>query len=231
MPSHHLEEFKKYFLLEFTRQLIRNSSNIEVYKLTRLLEQEKEEIKKKEFQKKRGIKGFVSGKIKQREYAPSIKKEGDELVSYSLGYGKGIIKRDLPQKTTLFIPEPVLPDRLRYLKPLPTKIEVDLGKINNLIHDPVVRVIECNGSEEGLVINGPRGKKETSIVLTKEEINEIIKKFSEETKIPLQEGFFKVAFGRLIISAIYSESIGSKFIIKKMPYQPKKNQPSEKFSS
>jgi hypothetical protein len=39
------EKFKKYFLLEFSRQLIRNSANMEVYKLAKLLEQEKEEVK------------------------------------------------------------------------------------------------------------------------------------------------------------------------------------------
>lgn len=100
---------------------------------------------------------------------------------------------------------------------------MDLGKINTFIQDPIVRIIECNGPNQGVVISGVMGKKETNVILTKEEIEEIIKKFSEETKIPLQEGFFKVALRKLIISAIYSESVGSKFIIKKMLYAPQKN--------
>ena len=64
------------------------------------------------------------------------------------------------------------------------------------------------------------GTKRTNIILSKEDISDVIKKFSETTKIPLQEGIFRVAIGKLILSAIISEVIGSKFIIKKMMYSP-----------
>ena len=64
------------------------------------------------------------------------------------------------------------------------------------------------------------GTKKTNIILSREEVDQIIKKFSETTKIPIQEGIFKVVVGKLILSAIISEVIGSKFIIKKMMYAP-----------
>jgi len=219
------EEFKKYFLLEFTKELIRNSASVEIYKLINLLKQEEETLKKGELKEKRQIKSLVKRRVKQEEnYAISIKKEaGKEGDPIFTGYKKEIIKQDLSSKKTLFIPEPMLPERLRYLRPISTKGEIDLGKINNFIQDPVIRMIECNGPNQGVIIAGSMGKKETTITLTKEEIEEIIKKFSEEAKIPLQEGFFKVAVKKLIISAIYSESVGSKFIIQKLLYNPREN--------
>jgi len=64
------------------------------------------------------------------------------------------------------------------------------------------------------------GTKRTNIILNKEEIDQIIKKFSETAKIPLYEGIFRVVVGKLILSAIISDVIGSKFIIKKMMYSP-----------
>ena len=67
---------------------------------------------------------------------------------------------------------------------------------------------------------GRMGRKKTGTVLSKEEIDEVIKTFSEAAKIPISEGIFKVVFGKLILSAILSDVIGSKFIIKKMSGPP-----------
>ena len=53
-------------------------------------------------------------------------------------------------------------------------------------------------------------------ILSKEEINEIIIKFSQASKIPTHEGVFRVAVGKFIFSAIISDVISSKFIIQKM---------------
>lgn len=97
--------------------------------------------------------------------------------------------------------------------------EIDLGKINPLIRDFMVKTIECYGAGENLVVQGNMGTKKTGIILTKEEIEDIIQRFSKETKIPAQEGIFKVVAGRLIFLAIISSIVGSKFIIKKMLYE------------
>ena len=71
------------------------------------------------------------------------------------------------------------------------------------------------------MVHGSMGTKPTNLLLKKEEIDEIIKKFSEATKIPQNEGIFKAVVGKLILSAIISETIGSKFVIRKMMYGPK----------
>jgi hypothetical protein len=65
-------------------------------------------------------------------------------------------------------------------------------------------------------VQGAMGTKKTGIVLSKEEIDETVQRFSRETRIPIQEGIFKVVVGNLIFLAIISEIVGSKFIIKKM---------------
>jgi hypothetical protein len=223
------KDFGAYFFLEFTRELIKNSADTELYKLIRLVDQKEEKIKEQAINEKKSIKNLVREKVEQNEkYAYSIKSEKNEFFSkeknpFANIYSKGVIKKDIPGRT-LFIPEPVLPERLQYLKPAPTPNQIDLGKINTLAQDPVVKVIECHGPEREIIISGNMGTKETNITLTEEEIEKIIKKFSEQTRIPLHEGFFKAALGKMIISAIYSESIGSKFIIKKIPSKIKNKQ-------
>ena len=93
-------------------------------------------------------------------------------------------------------------------------------KLNPLIKDPAVRTIEVNPDEK-VIVTGTMGTKPTSIILSKEDIDKIIKKFSETAKIPVYEGIFRVVVGKLILSAIISDVVGSKFIIKKMMYSPR----------
>ena len=56
--------------------------------------------------------------------------------------------------------------------------------------------------------------------LTKEEVDKIINYFSAQTKIPLVGGTFKAAFRNLIITAVISDFLGSRFVIeKRSPFQ------------
>ena len=87
-----------------------------------------------------------------------------------------------------------------------------------MIKDPAIKIIECNGPDEHIFVKGSMGAKPTDIVLNKEDINKIIKKFSEPAKIPLHVGIYRIVLGTLILLAITSEVISSKFIIKKMRY-------------
>ena len=79
-----------------------------------------------------------------------------------------------------------------------------------------MKIIECNGEDKNLIVKGTMGSKPTNIVLNREEIDSVIEKFSVTTKIPVHEGVFKVVAGRLILTAIISEVISPKFVIKKM---------------
>lgn len=198
------KEFFKFFLLQFTKQLIEHSATSEVIKLKNILK-EKANEEKREAKKREEI-------ISKGEKFPLISKKRAIPINNKIAFK--------PLLSILRIPEPKFPPQLQYLKPIPTSTQIELGKLNPLIKDPTVRVIECNGADENLLVGGIMGKRKTDIILTKQEIMQIINKFSETAKIPAQEGIFKVAVGTLILSAIISEIVDSKFIIRKMRYAP-----------
>lgn len=211
-------EFKQFFLLEFTKQLIFNSAPIEVLKLKEMLKDQGVKISEKggEEGENQELKEHVKDVLKEeyeKSYMPKIEKQWAtpriERKSFPFESFKNV---------RLTIPEPNLPERLRYLRPRPAQrdIDIDLGELNPLIRDPYVRTIECQGPNTNILVTGTMGEKETRIILDEQDVNDIIQKFSAVSKIPLHEGVYKVAIGRFIFMAIISDVIGSKFIIKKM---------------
>lgn len=233
------KESKIFFLLNFTRELIKHSTSGEVSELDKVLKHEekeqknlegvKEKTKKKILKERRQRFEDLFGGSFEEEY---FKKQEPDLmppVKFSSAVPRPPQKffseiPKLPQKQTikyssprvLRIPEPRLPPGLQYLKPTPTRIDIDLGKINPLIKDFAVKIIECNGPEQNIIVKGAMGSKPTSIILSREEIEDIINKFSTTAKIPLQEGVSRIVAGNLILSAIVSDVVGSRFIIQKM---------------
>ncbi len=199
--------FKKLFLLHFTRELILHSASGELLQLQNIMKGQIKDEKEK-----------IILSIKR-----NIPEKKEKLKEKDLDFYK-IFKRIKPKffskKRTLTIPEPKLPPHLQYLKPVPRDIKIDLEKLNSLIKDPAVKIIECNGPDEHIFVRGTMGVKPTNIVLSKEDISAVIKKFSEISKIPIHEGVYRVVAGRFILSAIISEVVGSRFIIKKMLYAP-----------
>ena len=104
------------------------------------------------------------------------------------------------------------------IKPEPAKIPsgFNLGKINLLINDPRVTLIECQGPGK-LITTKMLGKTTiTKISLNQEEIQGIIETFSREARMPLVGGIFKAAVGNLIMTAVISELVGNRFIITKI---------------
>jgi hypothetical protein len=215
------KEFKAIFLLQFTKELIKNTQTYQDFKLKEEVHsviQEKEEERLEEPKylifptQKKGIKNIIREKKKQeKKIVSQLKKEEKHPIPRP-------VPRLIIRRPVLRIPEPVLPPTVRYLKPAPTAREVDLEKLNPLVNDPLVRLIECNGPGENILVMGTMGRKSTNIILTKDDIDLVIQRFSEATHIPVHEGLFKVVRGKLIFSAIVSDLVGSKFIIKKMPF-------------
>lgn len=194
-------KFKVLFLLQFTRELIKHSKG-DIVELEIVLNKENRQ-KKEEFKQI----------IKQKE-RPLIEKQEKIIPRFIT---KPIKRLSLP---ILRIPEPRLPSRLQYLKPIPGNKQIFLEKLDSLVKDPMVQIIQCNGSDKNIVVRGGIGTRKTNIILNEEDINQIIKKFSEISKIPVQEGVFTIVVGRLVLSAIVSDIVGSKFTIKKMMYNP-----------
>ncbi len=183
-------EFKKKFLFLFTRELVKHSLK-ELAKLRQVIESEE-----------------------KRRFVPMPKipeKERKEVPVFASAVSP-------KQVAHLFIPAPRLPAHLEYLKPIPAPVvEIDLVKLNPLVRDPAVRIIEVSPDEK-VIVTGTMGIKPTGIILNKEDIKNVISKFSEVSKIPANEGVYRVAVGNLVFSAIISEVVGSKFIINKMAY-------------
>lgn len=222
------KNFKESFLLEFTKELIRSTKT---YKELRIKKEVKKviheisikpELPQKNLLKKKILRGAIKEKIKRDfETISQLKKEEEILPEFKKYYIKrpGVTRPSpFPYRipAPLKIPDSRLPETVQYLRPMPTLRMIDLGKLNPLIKDPLVKVIECNGDDKKIIVMGRMGRKSTKIILTKEEIDNIINKFSKATKIPVQEGVFKVVFGTLIFSAIVSEVVSSKFLIRKM---------------
>lgn len=201
------DEFKRFFLIKFTEELINHSAKKDILNLQRIIElKERKKIGKKILKQRLDLKERIKPKRIEISKYPSVKTKQIKQIT----------------RQSLFIPEPKLPSHLEYLKPIPTtNVEIDLLKINPLLKDSAVRVIEGNPDEK-VKVTGTMGTKQTNIILSKEDIDRIIDKFSESSKIPKTEGIYKVVVGNLILSAIISEVVGSRFIIKKMMYTPNK---------
>ncbi len=237
------QEFRILFLLKFTKALIENSkegffvldhhirkSEIKKEAAKKILENKKQK-KEDEF-----ILSMMHKEPFYRNYIdiglpppllfkkPQKKEALASKKPVSVGKNAAPVQqmpRQIPPRhyKPLIIPEFPLPPTVQYIKPIPTNTQIDLGKLNAVVNDPAVKIIECNGQDEKIVVKGNMGVKPTNITLTKEELNSVLESFSQASKIPLHEGIYKIAVGKLILSAIISDIVGSKFIIRKMEPQ------------
>lgn len=89
-----------------------------------------------------------------------------------------------------------------------------------LMSDGSVTSIECPGPGKQLILNKSGIINPTAVSLTTEEINDIMKEVSRRTRIPINQGLFKTAFDGLILTAVVSEFVGTRFLIERMPQQP-----------
>ncbi len=231
------QKLGKLIFLSITKELIRNYGNSSIFRLNKIIENEKVSVSEKKEEIKEEIKEKFKEIIKDKEELDELVKNerfiktGDEkylpfptpTFDYErkeAPFVKKIIKKPKERLSVkgikLSIPETRLPEAFNYLKPYPLDLEISLGKLDSLLQDPNVKIIECNGSEEEIVVKGDMGEQKTNISLDNQEIEEIINTFSQKTRIPVHEGVYKVVFGRYIFTAIISETIGSRFLIKKM---------------
>jgi hypothetical protein len=190
--------------------MIENSEPAEAIALKEMLRQKiKRNIEKTENERK--LKEMVEKKkimpkLKEITEQPSIKEKFrniKKIKSYRISKGINSYK---------------IPSTISDIMPVPSAEVIDIGKLNPFVTDPTVRLIECNGAEKIIVVKRIRGEtRTTNIKLNEDEIIGVIKEFSERARIPIEKGIFKAAVGKLIISAIISDFVGSKFLITKIP--------------
>jgi hypothetical protein len=91
-----------------------------------------------------------------------------------------------------------------------------LGKIEPLLKDNMIQTIECPGPGKNILVKKLNKINVTKLALSQEEINDIITEFSNMAKIPLLGSILKAAVGNMLISAVTSDFVGSRFIINKI---------------
>jgi len=198
------QEFRTLILANFTKELIKNSETAEAKAIKqRLRERIKENIEKKQ---------------EERKFMQIIEKKEimNELEQIPL-------REKIKEKKKPFFYQKIrqirnqMPETIKNILPIPTNEQLDLVKLNPLIADPTINLIECEAPNTYITIRRLKNEtRTTNIKLTEKEIEEIIRKFSRASKIPFENGPFRAAFGRLIISAIISDISGSSFLITKM---------------
>lgn len=226
------KNFKKLFLRAFIRQLIK-SSNPQIFfeldqKLKDLEKEQRIELEKiKTVHKVKEY--FKEQKESLKKSSQSIKEPLPETKKQPTPSNQTPpkIQRGIPK--VLRVPEPRLPPQFAYLRPKPTDLKIDLGKLNVFMRDPKVMEIECEGPNIPIKVKVPNTMP-TEILLTDSEIKQVVQTISKEAKIPAAEGFFRAVVDNFTFSAIISEEMGSKFVIKKIsqPQQTPKRMPSRR---
>lgn len=204
------QEFRTLFVIEFTKELIKNSKTAETIALEKQLREKiKQNIKEKQEQKE------LYNVIKKRNLFPT---QNQRMPQRQMQRPSQIQQR-FPTRQVIqrpMIPQPRLPPTVQNITPQATSIKIGLGKLNPLLRDTTVTAIECSGNEKNILVRRGNQIRTTSIKLSEEEINDIIEKFAKEARIPIEEGIMKLAVGNLIMTAIISEVVDTKFIIEKM---------------
>lgn len=205
------------FIKEFTRQLILNSKP-------------KPKVDPELIER---VRAKLENKVSNEVLLP---KKRLQIVQVS----KPIIRRQIPLKSMQmqgFTPSRPIP---KTNTPFPiqkqtSKIDhtikdsdtLELGKLANFIADLSVTGVECPGPNKNVLVNKSGLVQTSTITMSAEEMQAVLKEFSEKTKIPLLPGVFKALYNNLIITAVISEIAGNRFIIEKhfgQPNLPKKEQ-------
>lgn len=219
------------FLKEFTRELILNSKPLDMPSTP---QEEKEEVYVSLPIQTSQVKQRIPIQIPFLRMPERIKTN----LQPSAGLGRTIEMQPgvLDSKMTIEIGEPIqlqknpqkrfqMPQAMTSKsnipseyqpQPMPIPAGFDLGKINQLVFDPRVTIIECPGPGKLVSVRVYGKSNVTKITLSSEEITRVIETFSRQAKIPVISGLFKAAVGNTIITAVISDIVGSRFVITKI---------------
>ena len=100
--------------------------------------------------------------------------------------------------------------------PKPKKNLLQSVSINELMQNPAVTSLECKGPNIPLIIKTRAGPSTINKTLSLEEINDIIQKFSEESRIPIVSEVFRAIVNNMMITASLSNPEAPQFIITKL---------------
>ncbi|MFA5855963.1 MAG: hypothetical protein WC867_01285 [Candidatus Pacearchaeota archaeon] len=159
--------------------------------------------------------------ISEGGYEQSIAGAGPEKLSKNLSTEPA--KKIIPLQMN--IPSMPIPQQQKEIKiiapPVPnfTGTESGLKKIEFLMKDAAVQLIECPGPGKNINIKRHNKMMATKVILSQNQIMEIVNEYSNQARIPLVGGILKAAVGNSVISAVVSEFVGARFMINKLtPY-------------
>ena len=95
------------------------------------------------------------------------------------------------------------------------KEKYNLNTIRSILKDPIVFSLECPGENRPIIINRSGIITISNVILSKDEIDTMMKEISEKTRIPMQKGVFKALFEDFLVIAVLSDYIGTRFVIQK----------------
>lgn len=149
---------------------------------------------------------------KQEKFIPSIKPSVRQLPALP-SHRQPVVRRiNLPR---IHLPKMQIPPQL----PSSTQGRINLGKVAQLLRDPSVLSVECTGPGKHLLVNRAGVIQTTPVTLTKEEIDQILGEISVQTQIPIVPGIFKALLKNILLTAVVSDYVGTRFIIqKRMPF-------------
>jgi len=122
----------------------------------------------------------------------------------------------LPQQVPVIMQTPIIIQKPEVIQKTPEKINLPImDRISPILADPSVQSINCPGPDKNITIMRNGTIQTVAMSFTAEDITNFLKDVAEKTKIPLLPGLFKVVFQNLIITAVISEFVGTKFMIEK----------------
>jgi len=202
---------REIFLKDFVRQLIANSYSPE---------QERTRVRLKEVSEEKPMAVQTQANLPE----PIPKSPPERKVMRALPRRKIRVPQPRP-KIIPKTPREEKPQTLVEQKPVPPSEDIEqaavnLGKVTQFLKDPSVLSVECPGPGKNILVNRSGAIQTTPLTLNKEEIDSLIQEISDKTKIPIVPGLLKTAFQDLILTAVISEYVGTRFILQKMsPFQ------------
>ena len=205
-------DFRSLFLEEFIKRIIIKSGpqRPKIEKKEVLLEKLEEAvvsppklvIEHKKIEPVKKIFPIVAKKPTQPTFTPKVIKIGTPEIP-KLPSTKPII----PQA------KPIIPQAKPIITPTPQTPKVTImDRLNRIFSDPGVQVLNCPGPDKNITITRSGMMQTSPFSFNEKEIKEFMNELSEKTRIPLIPGIIKVIFQNLIITAVVSEFVGTKFI-------------------
>jgi len=129
------------------------------------------------------------------------------------------LRRSISNQPTISIAAQKLQPSIIRPEAQPRPENLELGRLESFLKDPSIQSIECPGPGRNLLVKRYSKINTTKVTLNQVEITNVINNFAQQARIPIAGGILKAAVGDLVISAVISDFVGSRFIINKIvPY-------------